>query len=49
LEERLLQRFAELNRYRGRLKAEVINKAFNDFPDFIPEAILRLFSQLAAA
>jgi hypothetical protein len=47
LEERLLTRYPELNRYRGRLKAEIIDKAYNDFPDFIPDAILRLFKRLA--
>jgi energy-coupling factor transporter ATP-binding protein EcfA2 len=47
LEERLLTKYPELNRYRGRLKAEVIDKAFNDFPDFIPDAILKLFKRLA--
>ncbi len=48
LEERLLATYPEFNRYRGRLKAEVIDKAFNDFPEFIPDAVLRLFMELAS-
>jgi hypothetical protein len=46
LEDRLQSAFPQLNRYRGGLKAKVIELALADLPDLAPQDVVELFNRL---
>lgn len=48
LEALAIAAIPELNRFRTKLKQEIVNKSVADLPDFVPQSALDLFEQLLA-